>query len=322
MKRSISALIPTFNRGDLIGETLDSILSQSYGCAEVIVVDDGSTDNTREVVSHFGSRVRYHLTENGGSPRARNIAASLATSEFYAFCDSDDLWRHDKLEQQIALHDSRPDMQYSFTNFSLVVEGEWRTQTEFEQAPDPSLHPYCLSGTGPVVLETPFYDQIVRFQPTRPSSEMVSAQLFKKLGGFRHELGRTRYEDAEFALRCMQHPPIGVVREPVVGIRIHSSNISKDMYEVHKGKIKILEYAMEHHEISDGTRELMLDEVEQTRIEAAYHAFRKEEFDQLRSLLEPVRRSAMDFKTWMKLWIARQPMPVAKTARRLLIKSA
>src|ERR1700712_934622 len=98
MYASVSVLIPTYNRADLIASTIDSILAQTRLPHEIIVVDDGSTDNTKEVVAAYGSKVKYHFAANSGSPRARNIAASFATGDYYAFCDSDDLWREDKLE--------------------------------------------------------------------------------------------------------------------------------------------------------------------------------------------------------------------------------
>ena len=104
MTDSISVVVPTYNRASLIGETIESILSQSYPPAEVIVVDDGSTDATESTIRSFPSTVKYYRIENSRTPAARNFGVSQAASPWIAFCDHDDLWTRDKLANQIALH--------------------------------------------------------------------------------------------------------------------------------------------------------------------------------------------------------------------------
>lgn len=99
----ISVIIPTFNRGDCILGSVNSVLSQTYQDLELIVVDDCSTDNTEQVFKDFKDpRVRYHkLDRNGGAPRARNIGVQMSRGEYVAFQDSDDIWLEDKLEKQM-----------------------------------------------------------------------------------------------------------------------------------------------------------------------------------------------------------------------------
>jgi GT2 family glycosyltransferase len=101
---AVSVLIPTYNRAHLLGRAIDSVLNQSYPNCHVVIVDDGSTDGTRELVAgRYGDthRVRYVHQENRGAPAARNAALAIATGEYFAFLDSDDLWRSWKLEVQI-----------------------------------------------------------------------------------------------------------------------------------------------------------------------------------------------------------------------------
>lgn len=320
MQNAVSALIPAYNGAQYIAETLDSILTQSYPVAEVIVVDDGSTDNTREVVASFGDHVRYHSTSNGGVCRARNIAASLASSPYLTFSDQDDLWRTDKLEQQMSLHEKFPGMDYSFTNFVLVQDGIWAEKTEFDHAPDRSFPPYSLPGTEPVVIDTPFYNQILAFQPIRPSTVLISTRLFQQIGCFTESLGKNPSEDVEFTLRCLQHPPIGIVREPVVGIRKHTGNYSGSDYRNMLGQKEIFEYALQHHTIDEQTRTMLLHEIELRRLGAAYYAFRQGEFNEVVSLLQPIHPAKLDAKLRMKLLISRLPVPLARTAQKLLLQ--
>ncbi|HZF73410.1 MAG TPA: glycosyltransferase family A protein, partial [Gemmatimonadaceae bacterium] len=90
----ISIVIPCYNRAHIVRETIDSVLAQTYRNFEVILIDDGSTDNTREVVSSYDDRrIRYFYKANGGLSAARNSGLDSARGEFVAFLDSDDVWR-------------------------------------------------------------------------------------------------------------------------------------------------------------------------------------------------------------------------------------
>ena len=98
----ISVIIPTFNRGNLIANSIKSVLNQTYKNLEIIVVDDGSTDNTTEEVSKImDERVRYiKLTKNSGGSNARNIGIQNASGKYISFQDSDDIYYPEKLERQ------------------------------------------------------------------------------------------------------------------------------------------------------------------------------------------------------------------------------
>ncbi len=100
---TVSIIIPTFNRGYIIGEAIASALTQTYRDFEIIIVDDGSSDNTRDIVESIGSnQIRYlHHERNRGYSAACNTGISAATGELLAFLDSDDLWKPDYLERQV-----------------------------------------------------------------------------------------------------------------------------------------------------------------------------------------------------------------------------
>ena len=99
----VSVIVTTFNRADLLCETLDSILNQTYTNFELILVDDGSTDKTEEVVKKYTDhRLHYFKTVNWGGPaRPRNIGIKKAKGDYIAFCDDDDIWKNNKLEMQL-----------------------------------------------------------------------------------------------------------------------------------------------------------------------------------------------------------------------------
>jgi teichuronic acid biosynthesis glycosyltransferase TuaG len=122
----VSIIMPTYNCGDFIGITLESLKAQTYQNWEVIIVDDCSTDNTAEIVNSYmlkEPRIRYHkLNKNSGAAVARNKAVELAVGKYVAFLDSDDLWFPEKLSKQIKFMENN---NYSFTCTSYTKIDEY-----------------------------------------------------------------------------------------------------------------------------------------------------------------------------------------------------
>ena len=125
----ISCIIPVFNGERYLGEALDSILAQTYRPIEIIVVDDGSTDGTPELVAPYGDRIRYIRQKNAGAPTARNLGLRVAQGEFIAFLDSDDLWHAEKLARQTARFEARPELDVCVTHLQRF----WIRQLKMEQ---------------------------------------------------------------------------------------------------------------------------------------------------------------------------------------------
>ena len=119
---ALSAIIPTYNRAHLIGRALRSVLASVRAGDEVLVIDDGSSDDTEEVVRAFGERVTYVRSSNGGAGRARNIGISLAKQPLLAFLDSDDEWIPGELEWKRRILETRDDVLYCFSDFQVQDE--------------------------------------------------------------------------------------------------------------------------------------------------------------------------------------------------------
>jgi glycosyltransferase involved in cell wall biosynthesis len=124
----ISCIVPVFNGERYLGEALDSILAQTYRPIEIIVVDDGSTDGTGELVARYGDRIRYFRQNNEGAPTARNAGLSAARGAFVAFLDSDDLWHPDKLERQMGRFEAQPELDLCVTHLQRFWIPELETE--------------------------------------------------------------------------------------------------------------------------------------------------------------------------------------------------
>lgn len=123
MKPRVSVLIPCYNAGRYLAEALDSVLAQTYRDFEIIVVDDGSTDDSAAVAARY-PQVRYFHHAHSGISVTRNLCLSKAEGEFVVFLDADDLWMPDKLEKQVAYLDRHPDCQLVFTKAANFFEGQ------------------------------------------------------------------------------------------------------------------------------------------------------------------------------------------------------
>lgn len=115
----VSVIIPTYNRAALLRESVESVLKQTYREIEIVVIDDGSTDDTAAVMQSYGSRIRYSRRPNAGVNAARNVGIKLAKGQFLAFLDSDDLWEPYKIELQVALLKKFSEVAFTFSNFYI-----------------------------------------------------------------------------------------------------------------------------------------------------------------------------------------------------------
>src|SRR5215471_2204625 len=112
----ISCIIPAYNAERYLREAIDSVLAQTYRPIEVLVVDDGSTDQTGEIVESYGARVHYLRQTNAGPAAARNCGFIEARGDFVAFCDADDVWHTEKLERQWMHLHQRGELGYCVTH--------------------------------------------------------------------------------------------------------------------------------------------------------------------------------------------------------------
>ena len=143
MLNDISVVIPAYNSERFVADAIESALGQSHPPAEVIVIDDGSTDGTAEVVRSFSDRVHYHYQENGGIGRARNKGVELARCTFLSFVDSDDCWTENKLSLQLQEFNRDPELDMVFGQALQVVTGDaWDNRKILSQSKlEPALVP-------------------------------------------------------------------------------------------------------------------------------------------------------------------------------------
>lgn len=213
----VSIIIPTYNRAAMLKEALESVLAQTYSDYEVLVVDDGSTDNTREVVESLQrpDKIRYIPREHQERSRTRNYGISQARGEYIAFLDSDDMFLPHKLEKQVALMDQHPEYGMSYTS-ALVVDGEGK--------PLPSG--YLATASGWIYRDIVFFIPVTVTMPT----VMVRAPVLDAVGGFDEKL--VRFEDTDMWRRIARHCQILAIPEHLSVIRAHAGHMMVDPQKV------------------------------------------------------------------------------------------
>ncbi len=324
MSVAVAVIVPTFDRAHLIGETLDSLLSQTHAPAEVIVVDDGSMDDTAAVVRRYGARVRYHRVDsaegNIGPSAAKNIGVALSTAPWIAFCDSDDIWLPSKLERQLRVHALCPEVELSYTDSVFFGPGRGHDSTLFARTPAGYWEPGRRIVEDRVwVYEDSFVERGVRYQPALVSTLLMSRQRFERLGRYNERFSIGLSEDLEFALRNFGSPPIGVLAEPLVRIRRHESNRSRDVFGLWSSQVRILEYVLREHAAAQPCKAVVGEELETKRALAVARAFTAGELDAVRASAPAVEARFRDWKLTLKIMIANLPLPIAKSAQRLLV---
>lgn len=215
-EKLISIITPAYNCGDYIAETIDSVINQTYKNWELIIVDDCSTDHTKEIVKEYikkDNRIKYHLLDtNSGAAIARTKAMELANGDYMAFLDSDDLWYKEKLEKQIAF---MKDKNYSFTC------------TDYEQIDE---NGQTLNRIIKTKTRTD-YNGVLLSCPVGNSTVMYNV---KELGKFKVPDIRKRNDDALWLQILKNEKYIYGLPEVLANYRIRPNSISSDKFELVK----------------------------------------------------------------------------------------
>jgi glycosyltransferase involved in cell wall biosynthesis len=226
----VSVIIPTYNRAHLIGKTLDSVFAQTYQNFEIIVVDDGSTDNTVEVLRPLAEteKLKYIRQNNQGASLARNRGIKEARGSYIAFLDSDDLFEPAKLELQINHYREMPELglvHSGFTKFSDSVDDLGYRDTSW------------FSGE--------IYPQILWYWTTLMAMDtvIVARHVFDSVGLFDSTL--IHGEDLDMWRRIARRYSFGFINRSLARVRIHEGNISRENPNAAGGLVKYLEKAFQ-----------------------------------------------------------------------------
>lgn len=257
----VSVIVPCYNRADIVGETIESVLAQSYQLLEIIIVDDGSTDHTREVVMRYSDpRIRYFYKANGGLSSARNAGLDEARGEYIAFLDSDDVWHPWKLSAQIEIFCRYGSVGLVWSDMStfevvgrVIAERHLRdyysaySVVDLEARHSAAGHLGQLTDGAPVRMAAyPFYvfdvfHEMFSGNLVHPSTAVVRRQRLRESGPFELEVTGHGAEDYHFYFRICALGPVAFLDAPTTLYRVHSSQLStcNRLHEA-RGNLKVV----------------------------------------------------------------------------------
>jgi glycosyltransferase involved in cell wall biosynthesis len=228
----ISVIIPTYNRASFLKEAIQSVLNQDYFARdtsvpfEFLVIDDGSTDNTEEIVKSFRGKVKYHFKEHGGVSSARNLGLDLAGGEYIAFLDSDDLWKEEKISIQMNFMSTFLEARICYTEEVWIRRGVFVNPKKIHRK---------YSGW--------IFDRILPLCLLSLSSAFFRKDVFEEIGKFDEELPAC--EDYDFGIRLAQKYPIYLLPKPLIIKRGgHSDQLSRKYWGMDRFRVKALEKAI------------------------------------------------------------------------------
>jgi len=249
----VSVIIPTYNRAQLVCEAIENVLEQTYQSIELIVVDDGSTDDTHSRLRQFGNRIRVISQANAGPAIARNKGIEAARGALVSFQDSDDLWKPTKIERQVDLlkrvGTSVPCCLANAEFHNVYNDGQ--EHTSFEIA---CLYPEHRQGIWTNVADV-LATRFVLFN----QNVVIWRQALEKAGGFDANL--KYYEDYDLPFRLALEGPWAYIREPLVIYRGGAPNsfsqlAHKDAIGLMECEVKIISRILSRVEAGEGTAHL------------------------------------------------------------------
>ncbi|NIS18110.1 MAG: glycosyltransferase [Aliifodinibius sp.] len=275
----VSVIIPAYNSSQYILEALDSVFEQSFKDFEVIVIDDGSTDNTKKKIDDYPHQIRYFHQENGGPAKARNLGIRKSEGKYIAFLDADDVWLSTKLEKQVAAFKKDPELGMVITENSLFDEGGiYRTTV----------------GKGNYLMRGDLVTNIFLKSGVVTPTVMVRREVFDKVGLFEESLRIA--EDDNMWIRIASSYPITLVDEPLAKIRDHqlrTMRINQNYIIYTRASVEMLLNKYDSH-LAGKIKKLVPRKFYQGNFAIGYRYFEREEYSRARQAF----REALRYDKW------------------------
>ncbi|MDE2027102.1 MAG: glycosyltransferase [Candidatus Omnitrophica bacterium] len=259
-KPKVSIIMPTYNHGSFIKETLQSIFVQTFTDWELIIVNDGSTDDTEEILRSYLSRILYLKTSQLGQPHALNVGIRNAQGEYVAFADSDDLWAPEKLELQIKYLQDNPQVDAVYGDAVEFNKNGVLRDSYKRSVFDPNNMFESLIRTNRV----PF-----------PTVVCKKAVLFD-IGLFDETL--TTCNDSDLLIRIAYQYKIGFIDRILLRIRKHETNISSNPIRQFENNLRILGKVKKFKGLTDKQRGIIKSSLKELSFDLGYAHFSEYRF--------------------------------------------
>ncbi len=293
----ISVVIPTYNRAPLLVEAVESVLRQTFDNFEILVVDDGSTDDTKERLKTYTERIRYFYQPNAGVSSARNLGIRESRGALIAFLDSDDTWHSEKLKVQAEYLHTHSEIGLVYCGIELLGHSETRAEIKRRR-------PLQGKRTIADIFEDPYLV---------PSSTVVRRTIFERIGMF-NPLLKTA-EDVDFFLRVAMKFPIAFIDRNLVTKRILADCISEDLRS-YEDLLRVLKmYVEQHPDFAEENRKLVSSVFAEVLVDYGEDLLWKGMPGKARTVLLESARKYPTKRAWMLFLKSFTPLFLFKFAR-------
>jgi glycosyltransferase involved in cell wall biosynthesis len=231
MRPGVSVVIPSYNSAAYLPDAIDSALHQTVVPLEVIVVNDGSTDETPQILERYRGRIIAITQENRGLSGARNSGIAAARGELVAFLDADDIWLPEKLEEQVACLAEHPQAGLIHT------AAFWWNPEAGERTIRSNGNPHQLTGA--------CYKEFFTYNRVTVSTMVVRRECLAEVGTFDEGIRRPTTQDYDLCFRIARHYELAYVDKPLVLYRLHTSNSSRQLLPIWEDALYVLRKALQ-----------------------------------------------------------------------------
>jgi GT2 family glycosyltransferase len=297
---TVSVVIPTYNSAAFLRGAIQSVLSQTYSDFEVIVVDDGSTDNTESVAHSFGDRVSYVKQENKGAGAARNHGIKRSQGKYVAFLDSDDLWLPGKLTEQIPLLDRESKIGLVYSDWAVVPEQGEAEPSYLRNRPAASGH---------------VFDELIQCGFILTSGTVVRRSCLDDVGYFDETLSIA--QDYDLWLRICYRWKVALVNKPLVIKRNRGGNLSSNLPKTGAERILLFEKVLQKFsDIAPRSRCLVRRQLALNYWDMGYHYFERMSLKEARkNFMSSLSHDWTNGRALGYLAASYLPAPVLRVAR-------
>jgi glycosyltransferase involved in cell wall biosynthesis len=231
----VSVVIPTYNCAHFLGRAIDSALAQTFIDREVVVADDGSTDETKSIIDRYGTQVRYFYQPNRGLSSARNLAIANSTGEYLAYLDADDKWYADKLEKQVQFLDTHPECGFVHSDVTVIDDEDAILYRAFNcETKRPIPQGACLQA-------------LLRTSHIQVPSVLERRSMFYETGPFDERL-RSLEDYSRWILIVMHGAAVGYLDEPLAYYRWRSGSMSRNQRRMLEAAIMMFDILFREHD--------------------------------------------------------------------------
>ncbi|HEX9970582.1 MAG TPA: glycosyltransferase family A protein [bacterium] len=232
----VSVIIPTYNRAAVLEDAIESVLNQTFKNFELLIIDDGSSDHTPQLVEKYHDKIKYFFQINKGPAAARNFGIQNSQGDLICFLDSDDRWIQNKLEIQVELMESDPDIKICYTDEIWVRHGVRINQKNVHRKSSGWIYQKCL----PLCIIS-------------PSSVMMRREVFDQVGLFDESM--IVCEDYDLWLRISRFYPITFIPKPlIIKYGGHRDQLSQQFLGMDVFRIRALEKILAANGLAIGDR--------------------------------------------------------------------